>query len=889
MAKIKVYELAKELGKDSKDVIAFLGANGIEAKAQSGVEDDMAQKIRDNFSGKASKPEKAAKKPSAKVESGDKKPADKQAKSGDAVKKPRPVDKDGNPIKKKKNVFVVTRDGNDRRRRGGDSSRGNNDNRERGNNQQSQSAAPRGPIRPRSFADGVRPSQRASAQSTDTEFVSKKNQNDTTNERPSKRQDRNDNRGERKESRGGENRPSRGDRPARDNRQAGSDNNRRNDNRPSRPGTNNNVAAAAAPAPSNNSSKGGRRDDKRKKNNNDRELGGKKQERYINLEKNGGKKKHNNTPKAPERDMNEVLTITIPDRITIKDLADKMKVKASDVVKNLFLKGTMVTVNQEVDFEKAEEIALEFNCICEEEEKVDVIAELLKEEEEDTSSFPTRPPVVCVMGHVDHGKTSLLDAIRDTKVTDREAGGITQHIGAYTVSINGQDITFLDTPGHEAFTAMRMRGANSTDIAILVVAADDGVMPQTVEAINHAKAAGIEIIVAINKIDKPNANIDRVKQELSEYELIPEDWGGSTVFVPVSAHTKEGIDTLLEMILLTAEVLELKADPKRKARGLVIEAQLDKGRGAVATVLVQKGTLHVGDPVACGSCHGRVRAMIDDTGARVKTAGPSVPVEILGLSEVPNAGEVLMSFDSEKEAHSFADTFVAEHKNRLVEQTKSKMSLEALFSEIESGNLKELDIIVKADVQGSVEAVKNSLLKLSNEEVVIKVIHGGVGAINESDVVLASASNAIIIGFNVRPDAMAKSAAEQEDVDIRLYSVIYNAIEDIEAAMKGMLDPIFEEKVIGEVEVRQLFKSSAAGTIAGSYVLDGRITKDATVRVSRDGEQIHEGKLASLKRFTDDVKEVKAGYECGIVLEEFSDLKEGDHMQAYIMVEVPRK
>ncbi len=888
MAKIKVYELAKELGKDSKDVIAFLGANGIEAKAQSGVEDDMAQKIRDNFSGKASKPEKAAKKPSAKVESGDKKPADKQAKSGDAVKKPRPVDKDGNPIKKKKNVFVVTRDGNDRRRRGGDSSRGNNDNRERGNNQQSQSAAPRGPIRPRSFADGVRPSQRASAQSTDTEFVSKKNQNDTTNERPSKRQDRNDNRGERKEGRGGENRPSRGDRPARDNRQAGSDNNRRNDNRPSRPGTNNNVAAAAAPAPSNNSSKGGRRDDKRKKNNNDRELGGKKQERYINLEKNGGKKKHNNTPKAPERDMNEVLTITIPDRITIKDLADKMKVKASDVVKNLFLKGTMVTVNQEVDFEKAEEIALEFNCICEEEEKVDVIAELLKEEEEDTSSFPTRPPVVCVMGHVDHGKTSLLDAIRDTKVTDREAGGITQHIGAYTVSINGQDITFLDTPGHEAFTAMRMRGANSTDIAILVVAADDGVMPQTVEAINHAKAAGIEIIVAINKIDKPNANIDRVKQELSEYELIPEDWGGSTVFVPVSAHTKEGIDTLLEMILLTAEVLELKADPKRKARGLVIEAQLDKGRGAVATVLVQKGTLHVGDPVACGSCHGRVRAMIDDTGARVKTAGPSVPVEILGLSDVPNAGEVFMAFDSEKEAHAFADTFVAEHKNRLVEETKSRMSLDDLFSQIQSGNLKELDIIVKADVQGSVEAVKQSLEKLTNDEVVVKTIHGGVGAINESDVVLASASNAIIIGFNVRVDAQAKATADREGVDLRLYRVIYDAINDVEAAMKGMLDPVFEEKVIGHAEVRQIFKASGVGNIAGSYVTDGYFERDCMVRVSRGGEQIHEGKLASLKRFKDDVKEVKSNFECGLVIDDFNDIQEEDIIEAYIMVEVPR-
>ena len=888
MAKIKVHELAKELGKESKDIIAFLSSNGIEAKAQSGIEDDMASKIRANFSNKPSKSEP-------------KKSAEKQTKSvdkdGNVVKKTRPVDKDGNPIKKKKNVFVVTRDGNDRRRRSNDSSR--SDSRERqSNNVSQQQAAPRGPIRPRSFADGVRPSQRASAQATDTEFVSKKKNNEENSERQVKRQDRNersersdsqnrDNRGERQNnSSRNDNRPNRGERPVRNDRNNERNNEKRND-RDNRNSRSSQMAPDMAPLSGKNNN---RRDDKRKKNNNDREnnLGGKKQERYINLEKNGGKKKHNNAPKAPERDMNEVLTITIPDRITIKDLADKMKVKAADVVKNLFLKGTMVTLNQEVDFEKAEEIALEFNCICEEEEKVDVIAELLKEEEEDTSNFPSRPPVVCVMGHVDHGKTSLLDAIRDTKVTDREAGGITQHIGAYTVSINGQDITFLDTPGHEAFTAMRMRGANSTDIAILVVAADDGVMPQTVEAINHAKAAGIEIIVAINKIDKPNANIDRVKQELSEYELIPEDWGGSTVFVPVSAHTKEGIDTLLEMILLTAEVLELKADPKRKARGLVIEAQLDKGRGAVATVLVQKGTLHVGDPVACGSCHGRVRAMIDDTGARVKTAGPSVPVEILGLSDVPNAGEVFMAFDSEKEAHSFADTFVAEHKNRLVEETKSRMSLDDLFSQIQSGNLKELDLIVKADVQGSVEAVKQSLEKLTNDEVVVKTIHGGVGAINESDVVLASASNAIIIGFNVRVDAQAKATADREGVDLRLYRVIYDAINDVEAAMKGMLDPVYEEKVIGHAEVRQIFKASGVGNIAGSYVTDGYFERDCKVRITRAGELIHDGKLASLKRFKDDVKEVKSNFECGLVIEDFNDVQEEDIIEAYIMVEVPR-
>ena len=574
--------------------------------------------------------------------------------------------------------------------------------------------------------------------------------------------------------------------------------------------------------------------------------------------------------------------------MTIRELADKMKVQAAAIVKKLFMQGKIVTVNHEIDYETAEEIALEFNCIAEPEEKVDVIAELLKEDEEDESKMVPRPPVVCVMGHVDHGKTSLLDAIRHTHVIAKEAGGITQHIGAYMVTINGQKITFLDTPGHEAFTAMRMRGANSTDIAILVVAADDGVMPQTIEAINHAKAAGIEIIVAINKIDKPSANIERVKQELSEYELIPEDWGGSTICVPVSAHTGEGIDTLLEMILLTAEVNELKANPNRKARGLVIEAQLDKGKGPVATVLVQKGTLHVGDPIAAGSCFGKVRAMIDDKGRRVKEAGPSVPVEILGLSDVPNAGEIFVQTDSEKEARSFADTFISENKERLLEETRSKMSLDDLFSQIQAGNLKELNIIVKADVQGSVEAVKQSLLKLSNDEVVVKIIHGGVGAINESDVTLAATSNAIIIGFNVRPDSTAKATAEREGVDLRLYRVIYDAIADVEAAMKGMLDPIYEEKVIGHAEVRQTFKASGVGTIAGSYVLDGVFQRNCKVRITIEGKQIYEGALASLKRFKDDVKEVKAGYECGLVFDKFNDLQEFDQVEAYIMVEVPR-
>ena len=607
-------------------------------------------------------------------------------------------------------------------------------------------------------------------------------------------------------------------------------------------------------------------------------------------QKNGRKQSAPVKPPVPKQEKPEetIRTITIPEKLTISELAEAMKVQPAQLVKKLFLQGTMVTVNQEIDFDKAEEIALEFNCICEKEVKVNVIEELLKEDEDDEKDLVSRPPVVCVMGHVDHGKTSLLDAIRNTHVIDREAGGITQHIGAYVVSINGQKITFLDTPGHEAFTAMRMRGANATDIAILVVAADDGVMPQTIEAISHAKAAGIEIIVAINKIDKPSANIDRVKQELSEQGLIPEDWGGSTICVPVSAHSHEGIDNLLEMILLTAEVAELKANPNRRARGLVIEAELDKGKGPVATILVQKGTLHVGDPIAAGACHGKVRAMMDDKGRRVKEAGPSTPVEILGLSDVPNAGEIFMAMENEKEARNFAETFIREGRERLLEETKSRMSLDDLFSQIQAGNLKELDVIVKADVQGSVEAVKQSLLKLSNEEVVVKIIHGGVGAINESDVILASTSNAIIIGFNVRPDATAKATAERENVDVRLYRVIYDAIADVEAAMKGMLDPIYEEKVIGHAEVRQTFKASGVGTIAGSYVLDGVFQRGCKARITREGKMIYEGALASLKRFKDDVKEVKAGYECGLVFEKFNDIAEGDTVEAYIMVEVPR-
>ena len=579
----------------------------------------------------------------------------------------------------------------------------------------------------------------------------------------------------------------------------------------------------------------------------------------------------------------------IPESITVKDLAEVLGKKGSDLVMNLMKKGKMLAINATLDFDTAASIAEEYNVILELEEEKDIMEEAFgTEEEEDESKLEERPPVVVVMGHVDHGKTSLLDAIRHANVTKGEAGGITQHIGAYTVQIDGKPITFLDTPGHEAFTAMRMRGAQVTDIAILVVAADDGVMPQTIEAINHAKAAGVEIIVAINKMDKPSANPDRVKQELTEYGLLAEDWGGTTVCVPVSARSKEGIDNLLEMIILTAEMKELKANPNKKARGAIIEAQLDKGRGPVATVLVQSGTLRVGDPVVAGPAYGKIRAMTDDKGRRVKASGPSTPVEILGLSEVPAAGDTFYVAANEKQARQLAESVIAKNRETLISQTPQKVSLDDLFSQIQSGNMKELGIIVKADVQGSVEAVRQSLEKLTNEEVRVRVIHGGVGAVTESDVLLASASNAIIIGFNVRPEPAAKAFADEEKVDVRLYRVIYNAIEDIQAAMKGMLDPVYEEKVLGHAEVRQTFKASGVGTIAGSYVKDGKIVRNCQVRIVRDGIVVYEGELESLKRFKDDVKEVALGYECGLVFKKFNDVKEGDWVEAFTMVEVPR-
>lgn len=925
MAKMRVHELAKELNIKSQEIIDALSTTEYAVKsASSGLEDDAQKVVRSKFIKKDDAPkaaqkaeEKAASAPKAEEKKATPKTEEKKAEDG----KERP--------KKKSSISAVfNAQYSKQSRRPGQGGNGNNRGNNRGPRKDRDNNGSRPEqhsiIRPRPVGErAMRPISERTANNAD-EFEQTRpakaqgsdKPRQQNNNRPNDRNDRNNRPNGERNDRG--NRPS-GDRNDRGNRPNGDRNDRGNrngfgGNRPSgdrndrnnRGGDRNdrnnrgrldkeinrfNKESAAA-APDDVRGKESRSNDRRNNNNNRRQehdkLGGKRQENYVNLEKHGGKKKPQQQPQKPKEDEDVIKTITLPEKMTIRELADHMKVQPSVIVKKLFMKGQMVTVNQEVDFDAAEEIALEFNYICEPEEKVDVIAELLKEDEENPEDMVARPPVVCVMGHVDHGKTSLLDAIRSTRVTDREAGGITQHIGASVVSINGQNITFLDTPGHEAFTAMRMRGANSTDIAILVVAADDGVMPQTVEAINHAKAAGVEIIVAVNKIDKPSANIEKVKQELSEYELIPEDWGGSTIFCPVSAHTKEGIDNLLEMILLTAEVLELKANPNRNARGLVIEAQLDKGRGAVATVLVQKGTLHVGDSIACGSSYGKVRAMIDDKGARVKKAIPSTPVEILGLNSVPAAGETFVVCDSDKEAKAFADTYISEEKNRLIEDTKAKMSLDDLFSQIQSGNMKELDLIVKADVQGSVEAVKQSLVKLSNEEVVVKVIHGGVGAINESDVILASASNAIIIGFNVRPDPVAKVTADNEGVDIRLYKVIYNAIEDVEAAMKGMLDPVFEEKVIGHAEIRQIFKASGVGNIAGSYVLDGVMERGCKVRISREGEQIFEGDLASLKRFKDDVKEVKTGYECGLVFEGFNDIQEFDQVEAYKMVEVPR-
>ena len=971
MAKMKVHELAKELDKQSKELVAFLQDKGYEVKAaQSSVEDDAIELVRKHFGGgaktqsdskaetaetlktaakkapKAKTETKAEGKQTAKTETGkdaapvkaetskESKPESKKesvakAKVKEEVKpesqaeskteaKPKAEAKPAPEMPKKKKIIFVSNPHNSkmpgqRPPQGGNSGNRNNDRRPGGNGGR--------PVQAQNMPHQIiRPTQKPIPVTAEPYDVRQKQQQERRMEqrqqekrerenaanaaqasRPQQGQERPGSAGEnrRSETQSGKGyNGSQGDRRS-GGAGAGAGRTAGNYDRPQRGngGQENRFRKGSGQkdfmpeAPVKDVEK--HRDDEKRRANQDRDRRSKKDLIYEDDDvavKNRNKAGRFIKPekKVQEPVEEQIKVITIPETMTIKDLADKMKIQPSAIIKKLFLQGQIVTLNSEISFEDAENIAIEYEIICEKEVKVDVIEELLKEDEEDEATMVSRPPVICVMGHVDHGKTSLLDAIRKTNVTDKEAGGITQAIGAYTVTAKGQTITFLDTPGHEAFTAMRMRGANSTDIAVLVVAADDGVMPQTIEAINHAKAAGIEIIVAVNKIDKPSANIDRVKQEMTEHELIPVDWGGSTEFVPVSAKSGEGIENLLETILLTAEIMELKANPNRNARGLVIEAELDKGRGPVATVLVQKGTLRVGDFISAGASHGKVRAMIDDKGRRVKEATPSTPVEILGLSDVPSAGEVFIVHENDKSAKSYAETYMAQHKEEMLADTKTRMSLDDLFNQIQEGNLKELNLIVKADVQGSVEAVKQSLMKLSNEEVVVKCIHGGVGAINESDVSLASASSAIIIGFNVRPDTTAKAVAEREGVDVRLYKVIYQAIEDIEAAMKGMLDPIFEEKVIGHAEVRQIFKASAIGNIAGSYVLDGEFQRGCKIRITREGEQIYEGELASLKRFKDDVKEVKAGFECGLVFDGFDKMQELDIVEAYIMVEVPR-
>ena len=578
------------------------------------------------------------------------------------------------------------------------------------------------------------------------------------------------------------------------------------------------------------------------------------------------------------------ITVQIPDEITVGELALRLKATAAEVIKKLMMMGTMATVNDVIDFDTASLVAMEFHAKVEKEVVVTIEERIIDDSEDDDSNLVPRAPVVVVMGHVDHGKTSLLDAIRHANVTASEAGGITQHIGAYRVKIDDRDITFLDTPGHAAFTTMRARGAQVTDIAVLVVAADDGIMPQTVEAINHAKAAGVSIIVAINKMDKPGANPDLVKQQLTEYELVPEEWGGDTPCIPVSAKQKQGIDDLLEMILLVADMKELKANPDRAAKGTVVEARLDKGRGPIATVLVQNGTLHTGDVVVAGTTVGRVRAMMDDKGRKVSEAGPSVPVEITGLNEVPTGGDILNAVSDERLARELVEQRINEQKEEAF-NAQTKVTLDNLFDQMQQGDMKELKVIVKADVQGSVEAVRQSLEKLSNEEVRVHVIHGAVGAINESDVMLANASNAIIVGFNVRPDPVAEENAKRDGVDMRLYRIIYDCIEEIESAMKGMLAPKFREVALGRAECRETYKISNVGIVIGAHVTSGKITRSAQVRVVRDGIIIADDKVASLRRFKDDVKEVADGYDCGICLERFSDIKEGDILEAYMMEE----
>ena len=873
MSKIRVHELAKELNKSSKDVIYALKGHGVDVESHmSTISSENADKIRKFFTQSAAKP----------AQKQETKPAQDNRNAA-----PRRNNNVQGGMDSRGNYSTPSRDNGSR----DGQNRGYNrdgQNRNGGRDGQNRSFNRDGNGQNRSFnrdGNGQNRSFNRDGNGQNRSFNRDGNGQNRSFNRDGNGQNRNFNRDGNGQNRNG----------SRDNRGQGGRNGGRDGKFNLDSAINKEVVMTKDTTRENrrnykdNKDRDNRRDDRDFEGRNTSRNGkNNNKNNNNNNNRNTMRKKPVNAQPKPEPVVEKVTSIELPETVTIKELADKMKIPAAQIIKKLFLEGKMLNVNSDITYDEAEEIALEYDILCEHEVVVDVIEEMLKEEEENEEDLQPRPPVVCVMGHVDHGKTSILDAIRKTSVTSGEAGGITQHIGAYVVEVSGQKITFLDTPGHEAFTAMRLRGAQSTDIAILVVAADDGVMPQTIEAINHAKAAEIDIIVAINKIDKPSANIDRVKQELTEYGLIAEDWGGTTIMVPVSAHTGEGLQDLLDMILLDAEVKELKANPNRKGRGLILEAQLDKGRGPVATVLVQKGTLNVGDNVTVGTAFGKIRAMIDDKGRRVKKAGPSTPVEILGLNEVPQAGEVFIATDTEKEARTMAETFIATKREKMLADTKSKLSLDGLFDQIQAGQIKDLNIIVKADVQGSVEAVKQSLAKLSNDEVAVKVIHGGVGAINESDVTLASASNAIIIGFNVRPDNQAKIIAEQEKVDLRLYRVIYNAIEDIEAAMKGMLEPTFEEKIIGHAEVRQTYKVSGVGTIIGGYVQDGKIVRNCKVRLLRDNVVIHEGDLASLKRFKDDVKEVNSGYECGMSFEKYNDIKEGDQIEAFVMEEVPR-
>ena len=891
MAKQKIHELAKELNKPSKDIVDYLVKNGVEVKSHmSSIEDAQIDMVKKAFAPKTEAPKAETPKAEEQKEEAPKKKkivALYNAQNSRGGVKPNPQKRESERKPRPEGERRPRPEG-ERRPRPQDGERrprpeGEKRPQDGERKQFNREGQPAGERRPRP-QDGERKSfnregQQGGERRPRPQDGERKpfNRDGQSGERRPRPQD-----GERKpfnkDGQSGERRPFNKDNDRNDNRQGGA---RRDNNR--RGGLD--IPAPEKPLEKNRDNNRHNQNQQAKAN---KKVVDKYEEKEAKMNKAGKFQKPVKAVQEVKKDDNEPKTIQIPEKISVQDLAERMKMQPSVIIKKMFLAGKIMTINTELDFEQAGEIAMEYNFEPEAEVVEDVIEKFLEDIEDAEETLVSRPPVVCVMGHVDHGKTSLLDAIRHTNVTDREAGGITQHIGAYTVNINGQKLTFLDTPGHEAFTAMRMRGANSTDIAILVVAADDGVMPQTIEAISHAKAAGIEIIVAINKMDKEAANPDRVLKELSEHELIPEDWGGTTICVPVSAKKREGIENLLEMVLLTAEMLELRANPKRRARGLVIEAELDKGKGPVATVLVQKGTLRVGDAITAGAACGKVRAMMDDKGRRVKEAGPSTPVEILGFSDVPAAGDIVISPETEKEARTMAEAFVARSREKMLEDTKLTMSLDDLYSQIQSGNLKELKLIIKADVQGSVEAVKQSLMKLSNEEVAVRCIHGGVGAINESDVMLANASGAIIIGFNVRPDVQAKATAERDKVEVKLYRVIYDAIADVERAMKGMLDPIFEEKVIGHAEIRQIFKASGVGNIAGSYVLDGMFQRGCSVRIKREGKQIFEGPLASLKRFKDDVKEVKAGYECGLVFEKFGDIQELDIVEAYIMVEVPR-